>query len=200
MMDTRACRHFYANKDLFRDFEAIAEGEYVYLGNQSFVEVLSKGKILINLTYGKTLALNNVLYVPSLSRNLVYGALLNKVGLKIVLEADKVVLTGNGEYVGKRYLNESLFELSITFGITNGSFSSAFACIAKFVDVWHGRLGHVNIASIKRLKKLNLIPVVNVNEFSKGVVCVETKYAKKPFKSIENRKTYLFRINSYELS
>ena len=105
------------------------------MGNQSVASVLSKGKILLKLTYGKTLALNNVVYVPSLRRNLVYGALLNKAGLKIVLEANKVVLTRNGEYVGKRYLNEGLFVFFITFGITNGTSSYAFAYIAESVDV-----------------------------------------------------------------
>ena len=191
VLDTGASRHLCSNKDLFHDFKAVAEGKCVYMGNQSVVGVLDKGKILLKLTFGKTLALNIVLYVPSLCINLVSGALLNKTRLKIVLEANKVVLTRNGEYVGKGYLNEDLVVLNITSGITNGSSSFAFAYIAKFVDVWHCRLGHVNIASIKRLKKWNLIPVVNVNEFSKCAICVEAKYAKKPFNSIENRKTIL---------
>ena len=47
-----------------------------------------------------------------------------------MLEADKLALTRNGEYVRKGYLNEGLFVLSITFGITNGSSSFAFAYIA----------------------------------------------------------------------
>ena len=129
-------------------------------------------------------------YVPSLRRNLVFGALLNKPRLKIVLETDKVVLTRNGEYVGKGYLNEGLFLSSITSRIKNGISSSTFAYIAKSVDVWHGRPSHVIIASIKRLKKLNLISTMNVNEFSNCAICLETKYAKKkPFKSIENMKT-----------
>ena len=154
------------------------------MGNQSVTGVFGKGKILLKLTSSKTLALNNVLYVPSLCRNLVFGALLNKVGLKIVLEANKVVWT-----VGKGYLNKGLFVLNITFEITNDSSSSAFTYIVESVDVWHGRLGHVDIASIKRLKKLNSIPAMNVNEFSICDVCMEAKYAKKPLKSVENRKT-----------
>lgn len=66
--------------------------------------MLGKGKIFIKLTSGETLALNNVLYVPSLRRNLISSSLLNKVGLKIVLEADKVIITKNGNFVWKGYL------------------------------------------------------------------------------------------------
>ena len=83
-----------------------------------------------------------------------------------MLKANKVALTKNEEYVGMGYLNEGLFVLNITFGITNGSSSFAFAYTVESIDVWHGRLGHVNITSIKRVKKLNLIPTMNVNEFS----------------------------------
>ena len=96
VLDTGASRHLCSNKDLFHDFKAVVEGKCVYMGNQSAVIVLDKGKILLKLTFGKILALNIVLYVPSLCINLVSSALLNKTGLKIVLEANKVVLTRNG--------------------------------------------------------------------------------------------------------
>ncbi|XP_039141238.1 uncharacterized protein LOC120278531 [Dioscorea cayenensis subsp. rotundata] len=123
------------------------------------------------------------------------GAFIEQGGSKIVLEADRVVLTKNGEFVGKGYLNEGLFVLNIA----NGN-SSSSAYIVESVNLWHGRLGHVNIASIKRLKNLNLIPAVNVNEFSKCSVCVEAKFAKKPFKSVENRNSKLLELIHTDLA
>ncbi|KAK4400300.1 Retrovirus-related Pol polyprotein from transposon RE1 [Sesamum angolense] len=71
------------------------------MGNSATAEVMEKGKVLLKLTSGKTLALLDVLYVPSLRRNLISGSLLNKVGLKIVLEADKVIITRNDDFIGK---------------------------------------------------------------------------------------------------
>ncbi|KAA0051004.1 ty1-copia retrotransposon protein [Cucumis melo var. makuwa] len=47
-----------------------------------------------------------------LQENLVSGSLLNRAGLKIVLEGDKVVLTKNGEFIGKGYLSNALFVLN----------------------------------------------------------------------------------------
>lgn len=48
--------------------------------------MLGKGKILLKLNSGKSLSLQNVLYVPSLRGNLISGALLNKAGVKLVFE------------------------------------------------------------------------------------------------------------------
>jgi len=79
------------------------------MSNSATTGVCDKGKILLKLTSGRTLALTNVLYVPSMRRNLVSGALLNKARLKIMLESDKIIITKNGEFEGKGYLNGGLF-------------------------------------------------------------------------------------------
>ena len=59
-------------------------------GNNITAGVLGKGKVLLKLSYEKSLSLNNVLYFPSLRRNLVLGYLLNKVGLKLFLNPIKL--------------------------------------------------------------------------------------------------------------
>lgn len=109
VLDTSASRHLCANKELFHDFEEVADGECVYVGNSTTAGVMGKGKILLKLTFGKTLAVSNVLYVPSLRRNLVCDALLNKAGLKLVFEADKIVISHIGDFVRKGYLSGGPF-------------------------------------------------------------------------------------------
>ena len=47
----------------------------------------------------------------------------------------------------------------------NGN-ASSFAYIVESIDLWHGRLDHVNFVSIKQLKNLHLIPSMNVDNFS----------------------------------
>ena len=89
VLDTSASRHFCANKELFNDFEESTDGERVYMGNSTTVVVMGKGKFLLKLTSGMTLSLNNVLYVPSVRRNLVSGALLDKVALNLCLKLIK---------------------------------------------------------------------------------------------------------------
>ena len=103
MLDTGASRHFCANKELLHDFEESTDRECVYMGNSTTAVLMGKGNFLLKLTSGNTLSLNNVLYVPCLRRNLVSGALLNKVGLKVVFEADKIIISHGGDFVGKVY-------------------------------------------------------------------------------------------------
>ena len=75
------------------------------MGNSATVVVMGKGKVFLKLTCGKTLSFNNVLDIPSLHRNLVSGALLNKVGLKLIFEADKQIISHGGNFVWNVYLS-----------------------------------------------------------------------------------------------
>ncbi|KAL4034932.1 hypothetical protein IC575_003605 [Cucumis melo] len=161
------------------------------LGNSTTTEVIEKGKVILKLTSGKTLSLSNVLYVLSLHRNLVSGSLLNQAGLKIMLEGDKVVLTKNGEFFGKGYLSNGLFVLNTIFVNANASIS---AYVIGYVNLWHGRLGHVNFASIRKLKNLRLINTSESHETGKFPICVESKFHKKPFKPVEYRSTDLLEL------
>ncbi|KAL4029933.1 hypothetical protein IC575_008161 [Cucumis melo] len=167
------------------------------MGNLATVGVIGKGKVILKLTSGKTLSLNNVLYVPSLRRNLVFGSLLNRAGLKIVLEGDKVFLTKNREFVGKGYLSNGLFLLN-TISMNSNPSSSAY--VIESVNLWHGRLGHVNFASIRKLKDLRLINTSESHETSKCPICVESKFHKKPFKPVESRTTDLLELIHSDLA
>jgi len=54
--------------------------EQVNIGDSKTTPVLGKWKVLLKLTYGKTMALSDVLHVPSIRFNLIFVALLGKVG------------------------------------------------------------------------------------------------------------------------
>ena len=65
-------------------------------------------------------------------------ALLEKVGVKVSFEFDKIVMTNNNVFVGKGYCNQRLFVLNIFYGINeNVSFS---AYIADSISLLHARL------------------------------------------------------------
>ena len=60
--------------------------------------------------------------------------------------------------------------------------------------MWHRRLGHVNTASIKKLRKMELISMIKTDDFSTFHICVEAKHAKKPFKCVISRKVELLEL------
>ena len=119
------------------------------MGDSGIARVAGRGKTLLKFTLGKSLALHSVLHVPNMCRNLVFGFLLNKAGLKIVFESNKIIFSQNGDFVGKGFCHEGLFVLETDCENMNIS-SNSFAYIVESLDLWHGRLGHVNVATIKR--------------------------------------------------
>jgi len=100
VVDYGATRHICANKSMFTSYTTMGDGEeQVYLNDSRTTLVQGKGKVLLKLTYGKTLALNDVLHVPSIRVNLISLALLGKVGVKISFESDKIVMSKNNVFV-----------------------------------------------------------------------------------------------------
>ena len=94
VVDSGAIRYICANKDAFTSYTPVGDDEkVVYLGDSHTVQVLGKGKVMLKLTSGKTLALNIVLHVPNIRANLVSVALLGKVGVKVSFQSDKIIMT-----------------------------------------------------------------------------------------------------------
>ena len=112
-MDTGPTRHVCINQNLFSSYHPVDNGEEIFMGNSSTSKVLGKGKVILKMTSGKKLTLNDVLHVPDIRKNLVSCSLLSKNGFKLVFESDKFVLTKNGMYVGKGYISNGLFKINI---------------------------------------------------------------------------------------
>ena len=108
-----ATRHICTNRNMLAEYEEVNDGENVFLGDARTTKVVGKGKVVLKLTSGKNLILNAILHVPDMRRNLVSGFLLNKAGLKLVFESNKLVLSCNEDFVGKGFCHEGLFVLDI---------------------------------------------------------------------------------------
>ena len=115
VVDSGATRHICANRDAFTSYTLVKDDKKVVcLSDSHTAQVLGKGKVMLKLTSGKTLALNDVLHVPNIRANSVSVALLGKVGVKVSFESDKIVMTKNNIFVGKGFCNQGLFVLSIS--------------------------------------------------------------------------------------
>jgi hypothetical protein len=112
-VDTGATRHVCSDKNMFSKYNSVEHGEQLFMGNSSTARVEGKGKVILKMTSGKELTLNDVLHVPDIRKNLVSGSLLSKNGFKLVFESDKFILTKSGTYVGKGYLSNGLFKMNV---------------------------------------------------------------------------------------
>ena len=129
------------------------------MGNSATFKIKGQGKVILKMTFGKELNLNNVLYGHKIHKNLVFGSLLNNHGFQLVFESNKFVLSKSGMYVKKGYMSDGMWKLNI-MAIIKSSMNKAttFTYILESSNLWHGRLGYVNYDTLCRLINLNHIP------------------------------------------
>ena len=159
-IDTGATRHICANKSMFTTYTPMAREEILYMGNSSTSKVEGIGRVVLKMTSGKQVTLNDVLYVPDVRKNLVSGSLLSKHGFKMVFVSDKFILSKSDMYVGKGYLSDGLFKMNVMTVVPPivSSNKVDFAYVVELPNIWHARLGHVNYKSIKKLIDMGLLP------------------------------------------
>ena len=77
-VDFATTRHIARNRELFVDLKEKQLGEHrVYIGNNTNSDVLGEGKCKFSIG-DSVIVLNNVLYVPSVCRNLISVPVLDK--------------------------------------------------------------------------------------------------------------------------
>ncbi|GKD45945.1 pol polyprotein [Tanacetum coccineum] len=187
-VDTGATRHVCADKSMFHSFRAVDNGEKLYMGNSATADIKGEGDVILKMTSEKELKLTNVLYVLEIRKNLVSGWLLNKFGFRLVFESDKFVLSKNQMYVGKGYAVNGMFKLNVMVVKNDINKMNSSAYLIESSNVWHGRLGHVNFNSMRRLIKFNSILNFYIDSKYKCETCVEAKLTRSSFKSVK-RKT-----------
>ncbi|WJZ97445.1 hypothetical protein VitviT2T_016048 [Vitis vinifera] len=196
-IDTGATRHVCSDKKMFSTFEPIENGEKVFMGNSATSEIKGQGKVILKMTSGKELTLTNVLYVPEIRKNLVSGSLLNNHGFRLVFESNKFVLSKSGMYVGKGYMSDGMWKLNVmTIIKSNMNKASTSTYMLESSNLWHGRLGHVNYDTLRRLINLNHIPTFQINSNHKCETCVEAKLTRSSFQSVERNTEPLDLIHS----
>ena len=191
-IDTGAGIHICSDRSWFSSYQ-VSNGRTVIMANGAETRVLGVGQVNLKLTSGKVLTLHGVQHVPNIRRNLISGSLLVQQGFRLVFESNKVVISHGVLFIGKGYLSEGLFKLNVIHSSFN---ENHLIMNIESSSIWHGRLGHVNYNSIKKLMNLNLIPKDNLKNNQKCSVCVEAKLPRQPFKSINRDSDLLELIHS----
>lgn len=87
-MDSGTTSHFCKSRKWFKKLDTLDDDLVVYLGVDSTQLIEGVGIIDLVFTYGKVVTLFDVLYVPTLRRNIVTTGCLNYFGNKQTFESN----------------------------------------------------------------------------------------------------------------
>uniref|UniRef100_A0A2N9EP82 Integrase catalytic domain-containing protein n=1 Tax=Fagus sylvatica TaxID=28930 RepID=A0A2N9EP82_FAGSY len=92
-VDSAATRHIARNRELFVDLKEKQLGEHrVYMGNNTYSDVLGEGRCKFSIG-DSVIVLNNVLYVPSVRRNLISVPVLDEKSFEVKMKSGRVFIS-----------------------------------------------------------------------------------------------------------
>ncbi|GJR67880.1 zinc finger, CCHC-type containing protein [Tanacetum coccineum] len=197
-VDSGATSHVCKDLRWFQVCKSIEDGSFVKMGNVATEPIKGIGRVLLTFTSGKTLCLDNVLYVPGIRKNLVSEIVLNKCGYKQVLESDKYILSRHGSFVGFGYVCNGMIRLNLNYPLFNASacmITSSHSNSLSKSELWHARLGHIHYKRMRDMSKMSLIPAFDMTHES-CKTCMLTKITRQPFKGVNRESKVLDLIHS----
>ena len=183
-LDSAATRHVAMAKESFAEMKEISPGEHkIYMGNNTYCDVLGIGSVRVPLLGGNTLVLTDVLYAPTIRRNLISIPLLTQKGFEVRFKGGKGTVGQKNNILFTASLVDGLFKLDVSNDFANNEMidSEYVACVA--VDnalLWHLRLCHVNATKLHRMSGSGLLPRISDN-LRTCEDCLSGKMTRLPF-------------------
>jgi hypothetical protein len=150
-------------------------------GCEAKVEVVRS--LLLVLHGGFTLILNNVFYVPSLQRNLIYVSLLEDDGFECLFGNNKCTIKFDNKVVGLAPRQDMLFMFSLNdflvmnvCDVTNKRKRNNASDNEIFFKLWLCHLSHISRGRMKRLVKEEILAPLDFSILDHCINCIKGKY------------------------
>ena len=177
-IDSGATHHITRSKELFIDLKEKKIGEYkVYMRNDTYSDVLGERNCKLSIN-GIVVNLSNVLYVPSVCRNLIFVSVLDKKGYEIKLKSDCVTIC-KGKVKLKRVRIDDMYVLNSN--IYNKDSVCSYSIVSNSSYLWHLWLWHISKNKIERISKTGILPNLNIENFDVCESCIKGNMTTKPF-------------------
>jgi hypothetical protein len=191
-IDSGATIHVANSLQGFHTRRTLQRGERtIKVANGVQADVKATGDLTLALLDGFVLRLSDVLYVPSLHRNLISVSKLDDDGLSCHFGNGRCKILFNDKCVGLAFRQDKLYLLSVSENINAISVENEKVPSSTNVNrkrkkiqidsskLWHCRLGHISRGRIDRLVKAEILPPLQLSELDQCVDCIKGKYVKK---------------------
>lgn len=181
ILDSVASAHMTFRKDFLLElFECNQKS--LTLGNKQSVEVSGIGKVLIQIYVNEqweTSETNDVLYVPSLRRNLFSeGVIIRKFYSIVKKDTSALIYKENKVVMSANIKENNLYELNIktldpeSCNLVQNSQSD--------IKMWHEKLGHINVKQIKNMSENSVVKELKITDIGQSnFVCEACAYGKQ---------------------
>lgn len=160
-LDSGATTHVCHNKTLMSNFVSLHTAERVLLGDEltrTGLKILGRGSCYFQLSDGKLLRIDNVLYVPDMAKHLLsVSQLMQLKRFQLTFTFDGCMLTTSGpspSLVAKGLLEHDLHRLDM-FCVPAKSVRVAERSQTALAQLWHARLGHANKDKLIKMSNLD---------------------------------------------
>jgi hypothetical protein len=190
----------------FHTRRTLRRGEIsIRVANGVKAEVEAIRELPLELNNGFILCLHNVLYVPSLSRNLISISCLDDDGYDCQFGNRQCLILFDSKVVSLAFQQDKIYMLSMHENVNvvckdKISFSTNVSSKCKrcndstSVKLWHYHLGHILRGRIERLIKDDILIALDFSNLDYCIDCIKGKYAKQVKKGEAKRSVGVLEI------
>lgn len=182
-IDSGATSHMCGMREIFFQID-LSYNNYIVVANGERAEVRGKGKVklFINTDKGQIeVEMNDVLWIPTLSENLVSVFKLTALGKKIEFEGNKCFIHENNQRLCIAVIRNGLYILSEEekcFHTDLNNLKEEFC-----VHEWHRRLAHRNLADIRAMRSDTMI-IKECDHSDICESCIKGKMSRQSFPKV----------------
>ena len=157
-MDSGATKHMTPHRAAFDTFEVIPSRN-VHSGDDSVVDVIEVDSIAVQVLVrgrSKKIRIKDVLHVPKLHANLLSVSKLVSSGMKMQFNVDGCTLRApNEDVLSVAPREDNLYQVTFTnvHGVNVANLAQPSTKNGA-LELWHRRLGHLNVRSVRFLQSM----------------------------------------------
>ncbi|KAK1413623.1 hypothetical protein QVD17_35399 [Tagetes erecta] len=164
------------------------------VGDGKRVPVLATGTYHLSCPSGFIVILNNCLFAPGSTRNIISVSLLFEQGFKYVFNGISISAYLNDVFYFEANPRNGIYEVDVHTNNNIYNLSKRAKSGTNDTYLWHYRLGHISKARLKRLQSDGILESTGPDSFDDCESCLAGKLTKHPFTHVGERANDLLAL------